>query len=289
MNSNDYLRQTERELAIRNYSSRTIKSYLFYLKSYFEFAKNDVYSLNTDLIKEFLYQKKINHKYAPETLNLCLNAIKFFYRNVMKCSDRIDIKFARRNLRLPVVLSRDQILGMLSEIHNFKHRLMISLAYGAGLRVSEIINLRIYDVDFDRGLINIRSAKGGKDRVTVLPEKLVEDIRIWIENRKREDKGGCGELGHGFAATNVYLFVGYSGKKLTTRTLQKIFQDAKTKARINNLSTFHSLRHSFATHLVENGTDIRYVQELLGHSSIKTTQKYTHVASHRISGIASPL
>jgi site-specific recombinase XerD len=298
-----YLRQTERELAIRNYSPRTVKSYIFYLKNYFEFAMGDVYAPNIELIKEFLYQKKLNKNYAPETLNLCLNAIKFFYKNVRKCSDRIDIKFARRNLRLPVVLSREQILSMISELRNFKHRLIISLAYGAGLRVSEVCSLRIGDLNFEDKLINIRYAKGGKDRITILPEKLMEDIRIWVENRKKEicmpalcrghngfyfDESDIDEKESKIIA-NSYVFSGHREKKLTTRTLQKIFQNAKIRAHINNLSTFHSLRHSFATHLIESGTSIRILQELLGHHDIKTTQRYTHVSSSALGRIQSPL
>lgn len=321
MNFDNYLRQMERELAIRNYSTRTTRAYIPYLKTYFEFAGDDAYFPNVELIKEFLYQKKLNNKYAPETLNLCLNAIKFFYKNVRKCSDKIDIKFARRNLRLPVVLSREQILSMISATRNFKYRLIISLAYGAGLRVGEVCNLRICDLDFERMLINIRCAKGGKDRITVLPEKLAEDMRTLVENRKREicAPAWCREQGKNKTPGNYYLspseydeigscdvdfdidekeakvvanshfFVGPAGQKLTTRTFQKIFQDAKIRAHVNNAATFHSLRHSFATHLIESGTSIRLVQELLGHQNIRTTQRYTHISCGALARIQSPL
>ena len=279
MDFDNYLRQTERELTIRNYSPRTVKSYMFYLKNYFEFAVNDAYFPNVELIKEFLYQKKLNNKYAPETLNLCLNAIKFFYKNVRKCSDRIDIKFARRNLRLPVVLSKEQILSMISVLHNLKHRLIISLAYGAGLRVSEVANLRICDLDFESMLINIRCSKGGKDRITIFPQKLIDDMRTWTKNRQSKD----------YVFPSAILSKNRESKKVTTRTLQKIFQKAKESANIANDSSFHSLRHSFATHLIENGTNLRYIQELLGHHSIKTTQRYTHVTKCGIMNILSPL
>lgn len=272
MDFDNYLRQTEREMTIRNYSLCTQRAYIPYLKAYFEFVGNDAYFPNVELIKEFLYQRKIKNNYAPETLNLCLNAIKFFYKTVRKCSDIIDIKFARRNLRLPVVLSHEQILGMISALRNLKHRLIISLAYGAGLRVGEVCNLRIGDLDFDEMLINIRCAKGGKDRVTVLPERLAEDIRIWTKDRRESDP----------------VFEGRRGKKLTTRTLQKIFESAKIEAKIGGTSTFHSLRHSFATHLIESGTSIRLVQELLGHQNIRTTQRYTHISRGALGTIKSP-
>lgn len=277
-----YLSQMERELVIRNYSPRTRKSYLRCIKEYFAFAQNDAYSSNIDacspnidLIKEFLQQKHLKN-YAPETVNLYLNAIKFFYKNIMNCSYRIDIKFARRNFRLPVVLSREQILSTISALENFKHRLIVSLAYGAGLRVSEVVNIRICDLDFQNMLINIRGGKGGRDRVTILPEKLADDIRTFVKNREKMN----------------YVFPGRSAagaKKLTTRTLQKIFNTALQKAGLNSGATFHSLRHSFATHLIENGVNLRYVQELLGHQNIRTTQIYTKVTNSDIKRIASPL
>lgn len=280
------LSRMERELVIRNYSPRTRNSYLRCIKEYFAFAQNDAYSSNIaacspniDLIKEFLRQKHLKN-YAPETVNLYLNAIKFFYKNITNYSYRIDIKFARRNFRLPVVLSREQILSTISALENFKHRLIVSLAYGAGLRVSEVVNIRICDLDFQNMLINIRGAKGGRDRVTILPEKLADDIRTFIKNREKMD--------YVFPGRSSAVFAGRSIKKLTTRTLQKIFAAALRKAGLDSGATFHSLRHSFATHLIENGVNLRYVQELLGHQNIRTTQKYTKVTSSDIKRIASP-
>lgn len=269
--ANSYLDQTERELIIRNYSRRTIKAYLPYLQLYFSFVGPEIHFPNINLIKDYI-RLKHSQNYAPETVNLHLNAIKFFYRHVRKCSDKIDIKFARRNFRLPVVLSRDEVLRMISVTDNFKHRLILSLAYGAGLRVSEVSNLRIGDLIFEDGLIAIRSGKGGRDRISLLPEKLSEDMRIFVKNRK----------------TDGPVFSGWAGRKLSTRTLQKIFHKSLKKARITAPATFHSLRHSFATHLLENGTGIRFIQELLGHKNIRTTQKYTHVSRSSLANIQSP-
>lgn len=268
----EYLYRTKRELTIRNYSRRTIEIYLRYLEKYLIFAGPRMHFPDVGLIKDFLFMRNKN-QYAPETINLHLNAIKFFYKSVRGYSYKIKIKFARRNLRLPVVLSRDEVARIISAPENLKHRLILSLAYGSGLRVSEVTNLRIEDIDYEREVIRIMAAKGGKDRLTLLPYKLVEDIRNFSKNRSKRD----------------YLFPGSKGQKLTTRTLQKVFQKAAESAQITKPASFHSLRHSFATHLLENGTNLRTIQVLLGHENIKTTQKYTQISLDTIIAAHSPL
>ena len=150
---------------------------------------------------------------------------------------------------------------------------MISLAYGAGLRVSEVVKIRVKDLNFLEKIIYVRQAKGNKDRITVLPEKLLPDLKDFAFKKNKDD----------------FLFESERGGLLTTRTAQKIFSSALLKAGISADATFHSLRHSFATHLLENGTDIRYIQALLGHRSIRTTQRYTQVSASGIRNIKSPL
>ncbi|MFA5821081.1 MAG: tyrosine-type recombinase/integrase [Candidatus Gracilibacteria bacterium] len=287
MDINTYLYQTERELVIRNYSPRTRVAYSRCLREYLEFAGSEMHFPNEEMIKDFLFLKK-NRNYAPETINLYLNAVKFFYKHVRRCSDKIEVRFARRNRRLPVVLSHDEIMRMIGVLGNLKHRLIISLAYGAGLRVSEVANLRISDLDFENGLIRIVAGKGGKDRVTVLPEKLVGSMRSFV--KKREWRGylffGRSDFGRGRDGGGDGG--GSGNKKLTTRTLQKVFKMALDKAGIEKAATFHSLRHSFATHLLENGTNLRFIQELLGHQNIRTTQRYTQVAIGSLRLVESP-
>jgi site-specific recombinase XerD len=267
-----HLNQTEREIIIRNYSPKTKKAYLACLREFFNFIGGDVSSLDAEIVKDFLEQKHLKN-YAPETVNLYLNAIKFFYRDVMKCFCKIDIKFARRPLKLPVVLAKNDILKVIDSITNLKHRLMISLAYGAGLRVSEVVKIKVKDLNFTEKILYVRQAKGNKDRITILPEKLIFDLSNFVI---RKDK-------------NDFLFESERGGRLTTRTAQKIFSNALSKAGIFCDATFHSLRHSFATHLLENGTDIRYIQTLLGHQNIRTTQRYTQVSVSSIQNIKSPL
>lgn len=265
------LGRTRNELRLKGRSPKTIKAYLGYLREYLSEVKN-WRNLDMDLIKNFLLKRQ-DKDYSSSTINLYLSAIKFFYRSVLGLNDSINLRFIRRRKRLPVVLSREEVGRIIEILKNKKHRLMIALAYGAGLRVSEVTNLKVADLDFDRGVIYVRRAKGDKDRVTLLPEKLVPELREFVAGKEIKN----------------LVFVSQRGGRLASRTLQKVFGQALKRASINKNASFHSLRHSFATHLLENGTDIRYVQAFLGHQSIKTTQLYTSVTSLGISKIKSPL
>ena len=264
--------ETERELKLRNYSQKTIKSYLLYLKDYLFFIKNNNKRPDIEAIKDFLIMKH-DLKYAPQTVNLALNSIKFFYKNIAGNPFPVHIKCSKRSIKLPVVISKNNILKLIESIQNKKHRLLISLSYGAGFRVSEAVKLKIKDLNFEENIIYVRESKGGKSRITILPEKLKTDLSGFVLWRDFND----------------YVFPSNVGGRLTTRTAQKIFSNALLKAGIFCDATFHSLRHSFATHLLENGTDIRYIQTLLGHQNIRTTQRYTQVSVSSIQNIKSPL
>ncbi|MFA5075988.1 MAG: tyrosine-type recombinase/integrase [Patescibacteria group bacterium] len=270
--SQDYLEKTQIELKIRNYSPRTRLAYVAYLKVYFGFVDTDLASPDVELIKRFLVSQQEAGKSA-QTVNLYLNAIKFFYSQIINSPVSLDLRFAKRPKRLPVVLSLAEIKEIINSVINPKHRLLLSLAYGAGLRVSEVVDLKVGDLDFSRMVVYVRQGKGRKDRLTLLPESLVLDLQNFISGRSSEE----------------FLFISERGGRLSSRAAQLIFSQALARANINKRAGFHSLRHSFATHLLENGTDIRYVQELLGHNSIKTTQIYTHVATSQIRIIKSPL
>lgn len=267
-----YLEKAEEEMRLRNYSQKTVRSYLGCLADYFTSSGNNPEKIDLNLIKNFLLQKQ-ERGYAPQTTNLYLNAIKFFYRDVLKNFQKIDLKFAKRGDRLPVILSREEINRIVGAIKNPKHNLMLALAYGAGLRVSEIINLRVRDIDLNELTIHLKQAKGKKDRLTIFPEKLKADIAVLTALRDPSD----------------FVFISERGGRLTERAAQAVFLRAVKTAEIKKQATFHSLRHSFATHLLENGVDVRYVQELLGHQNIRTTQIYTHVTNPAIKNIKSPL
>ncbi len=268
----ELLQKTKTELELRNYSKKTIKSYLLCLSDYFRFIEKIEENPSTDAIKKYLLEKK-NKGQSSQTINLYLNAIKYFYRDIMKSLTAIDLKFAKTSKKLPVVLSRAEIGSIINSALNQKHKLIISLSYGAGLRVSEAVNLKIKDIDLNELTIHLKDAKGGKDRLTIFPEKLKNDIAGLIGDKNPDD----------------FLFTSERGGRLTERTAQKVFENALEKAGIKKDATFHSLRHSFATHLLENGVDVRYVQELLGHANIRTTQLYTKVTNPMIRNIKSPL
>lgn len=268
----EFLKQTKNLLKLRNYSSKTIKSYLLYIKQYLIFSKNNKIKNRKEAIEKFLLQK-VDSKQSPQTINLALNSIKFFYKEILKDSEKIDLKFAKRNKKLPVVLNRNEINRILENIANKKHRLSLALAYSGGLRISEIQNLKVKDIDLKENIIHIKNAKGKKDRITIFSKKLKNDIKNIITEKSAED----------------IVFDSNRGGKLTTRSFQEIFKKSLKKSKIKKEATFHSLRHSFATHLLENGTDVRYVQELLGHANIRTTQIYTKVTNPKLKNIKSPL
>lgn len=267
----EYLNKTIRELKLRNYSPKTIKTYLMCIQFYFKYKKINLEKLNKENIKDFLLLLKESEK-SPQTINLYLNSIKFFYNQVLKIYKKIDLKFAKRNKSLPIVLSKEEIKKIIKNTRNNKHRLMITLAYSSGLRVSEVVNLKVEDLNLDDFSVHLKEAKGMKDRITIFSEKTLNDIKNLIVGKEK----------------NNYVFESERGGKLTTATAQKVFIKSLQKSEINKPATFHSLRHSFATHLLENGTDVRYVQELLGHSNIRTTQIYTHVMNPAIKKIKSP-
>lgn len=267
-----YLEQTRQELRLRNYSFKTIKAYLGCLREYFDFKKFNLEKLDEEKIKRFLLNKQ-DKNYSSQTVNLYLNAIKFFYREVLKIPQKVNLKFAKRSKKLPIILSREEIKNIIDVIRNPKHKLIISLAYGAGLRISEVVNLKTKDVNLEELTIHLKNAKGKKDRITIFPEKTKTDLQNFIAGKNPND----------------YLFESERGGKLTERTAQKIFENALQRAGIKKDATFHSLRHSFATHLLENGVDVRYVQELLGHQNIRTTQRYTQVTNPKLKNIKSPL
>ncbi len=264
--------KTDRVLKLKNYSPKTCKAYLLYITDYIKFSKKTGIKNKQKAIEEFLLDKHKRDQ-SPQTINLALNAVKFLYTEVLKDSQKIDLKFTKRTKKLPIVLSHREIEKIIEATDNPKYKLMISLGYACGMRVSEVISLKMADLDIDELVVHIKSAKGKKDRISVLSKKLQNDLRNIIASKNTGD----------------YLFGSNRGGKLTTTSLQKMFRKSLAKTNINKPATFHSLRHSFATHLLENGTDVHYVQELLGHSNIRTTQIYTQVTNPKLKNIRSPL
>jgi site-specific recombinase XerD len=184
-----------------------------------------------------------------------------------------DLPRPRKPLRLPTILAEEEIRDLLQRTSNLKHKTILMTAYSAGLRVSELVKLKIIDIDSKRMLIHIREAKGGKDRMVPLSWVLLQKLREYFTFYKPKE----------------YLFEGDEGGIYGTRTAQKVLHQAKKRAGIRKKGSVHSLRHSYATHLLEGGTDIRFIQELLGHNNIKTTLRYTQVSKRSLAAIQSPL
>lgn len=260
------------EMRARFYSPRTIQAYSSALREVYAFFKKPLQSLSPLDYKQF-FNYKIQKGASGSTISVYANAINFVMVHIYKKAAYTKLTHPRKSRKLPVVLSRLEIQKLLAATQNKKHHALLSLAYGAGLRVSEVVALRVCDMDFESHVVMVRQGKGRKDRMTVLPEKIIPILKTFV----------FGKLGES------YLFESERGGKLTSRTAQAVFYHALQKAHIQKHASFHSLRHSFATHLLENGTDIRYIQELLGHANIRTTERYTHVSHMNLRSIKSPL
>ena len=264
----------QKELSIRKYSRRTIKSYMKYNRDFLLFLGKEPKNVDDEDIKKYLYYVVEGKKVSTSTLNIIINALKFYYGEILKKNFIYEVKRPKKDKKLPVVLSREEIAKILSSVDNIKHRALLMLAYSAGLRVGEVVKLKPEDIDANRKLICVKGSKGRKDRYTLLSNTVMDVLRKYWK-RYRPHK---------------WLFEGAKeGMHLSTRTADKIFRNACKKAGINKEVSFHSLRHSFATHLLESGTDLRYIQELLGHAHSKTTEIYTHVSRKNLGKIVSPI
>jgi len=271
--SKDPMAKLSQEMRIRNFSQKTIKVYLYYNRELLRFASyKSPKEISKRDIKDYL-DFLVSQGRSASTINLAINALKFYYEGVLGrkfFSFNLGIKRPKKGKKLPVVLSKQEILSMIETMDNSKHKLAIELLYGSGLRVSELVNLRISDIDFNRKVINIRAGKGNKDRITIIPVKVLKKLSLYLSEFKPLE----------------FIFESYEpGKKLSSRSVQKIVSEAGQKAGIRKKISAHCLRHSFATHLLEQGTNLRYIQELLGHARLETTQVYTKVAVNKFNEI----
>lgn len=268
----DSLQVMERILKLRNYSHATIRSYIGCIRRFITQHPALLNSPN-QLVTETFLVALFDHGSSAQTVQSYSQAIQFYYREALKSPLTINLKTPKRPARLPVTLTHKEITHLLDQISNEKHRTMIALAYGAGLRVSEVTNMRVGNIDFEQDVIYVYQGKGKKDRITLLPSPLIPSLTNRVAGKIPQD----------------YLFESERGGPLSTRSIQNVFDRALKSAHITKPATFHSLRHSFATHILEQGTDLRFIQKLLGHTNIRTTQRYTHVSTTSIRAIQSPL
>jgi site-specific recombinase XerD len=268
------LENLRRELLSRKYSYKTVKGYLYYNRNFLNFTGKNTSDISDNDIKDYLVYLAEEKQSATATLNQAINALKFYYGIILRKKFVYEIVRPRKDKKLPVVLSKEEIAKILSSVDNIKHRAILMLVYSAGLRVGEVVRLKPEDIDSKRMLIHIKGAKGRKDRYTLLSETALDVLRQYWKKYKPGN----------------WLFGGAKdGRYLSIRSVQKIFEQACERAGIRKEITIHGLRHSFATHLLEGGTDLRYIQELLGHKDSKTTEIYTHVSTKSLGKIRSPL
>ena len=263
------------ELQLRAYSTNTIKTYRNEFAQLLSLLKdNPVNNLDTEKLRSYFLYCLQTLKMTEAQVSSRFNAIKFYFEKVLK-HERIFIEIPRpkKPSQLPKVINALDIKKMFIVTENLKHNIILKLCYGMGLRVSEIINLKITDIDSKNMQVHIQRAKGKKDRYVNLPESVLEQLRQYYKEYKPKE----------------YLFEGQHGGQYSIRSAQLVFKDALHKARINKNVGIHSLRHSFATHLLEAGTDISAIQKLLGHNDIKTTLTYAQVSKKDLKKIKSPL
>jgi integrase/recombinase XerD len=263
------------QLVVMRYTQNTIRTYTecfiefinyYHDKKLEEITQSEITAYLLYLIEE----RNISTSYQ----NQVINAIKFYYEKVLKGKrETYYIERPRREKFLPTVLSEEEVRKIIISIDNLKHKCLIMTAYSAGLRVGELLGLKTVDIDSKRMLITIKQGKGKKDRVTLLSKKLLDLLREYYKEYRPIE----------------YLFVGVAGGQYSERSVQNILKEACRKAGIKKHVTMHTLRHSFATHLLEHNTDLRYIQELLGHTNPKTTQIYTHITTKGLDQLKSPL
>jgi len=273
-----YLPQFEKKLKLKGYSPNSIKAYLNHNKNFIKYLQKDLFEIEmadvNDYVLYLLEDLNNTHSYA----NQFISAFKTFNKLILEL-DGINNKLLRpkKKKKLPKVLNKREVKEIIASVDNLKHQLILILTYSAGLRVSEVVKLKISDIDSDRMLIYVRSAKGYKDRYTLLSETVLNKLRLYLKAFQV----------HKYDAQ--WLFPGQNkDKHLSKRSAQKVFKRACRKAGINKEVGIHSLRHSFATHLLEQGVDLRYIQNLLGHKSSTTTEIYTHVSNKNLIEITNP-
>ena len=270
------LKRMHEMLLLKGYSPNTIRTYCVEFSQLLYLLKDiPVDSLTQERLRSYFLYCTAKLKLSESIIHSRMNAIKFYFEQVLH-HEKIffeEIPRPKKRSSLPKVMSKSDISKLFSKVENTKHLLMLKLCYGMGLRVSEIVNLKITNIDSHRMLVHIESAKGKKDRYVPCPSSIIDDLRNYYKTYRPK----------------IYLFEGQYGGQYAIRSIQAIFKNAMRKAKINKTVGIHGLRHSYATHLLEYGTDMVFIQKLLGHKDIKTTEIYAKVSNRQLGNIKSPL
>ncbi len=271
----NYLKEFEKSLIRCRYSKRTQQTYIHQINNFLNFLKQvNPQKIGIKEIDDYLYICTKDKDYSLSTIKQIVGSINLFYREVLKKDLNY---FYGKNIRqthyLPTVLSVAEVQRLLSVCKNLKHKTILTVIYALGLRLGEVLNLKVSDIDSDRMEVNIRQAKGNRDRIVFLPKNSLDLLRSYFLEYK----------------PNKFLFEGQGRDKYSSTSVQKLLKKYLKLAKITKKASVHTLRHSFATHLLEQGTDIRFIQELLGHKNIATTQLYTKISKSSLKNIKSPI
>ena len=270
------LKRMNETLLLKAYSSNTIRTYCIEFSQLLYLLKEiSVDTLTAAHLRSYFLHCVTKLHLSENIIHSRMNAIKFYFEQVLHREKTFfkEIPRPQKKSSLPKVISKNDIVKIFAQVENTKHLLILKLCYGMGLRVSEIVNLKITNIDSKRMLVHIESAKGKKDRYVTLPSSILDDLRDYYRTYKPK----------------VYLFEGQYGGQYSIRSVQAVFKNAMQKAKINKSVGVHGLRHSYATHLLESGTDMVFIQKLLGHKDIKTTEIYAKVSNRQLSNVKSPL
>ena len=265
--------EIKQKLRYKRYSPNTIRTYISCLEQFNRFIKSEKLQINEPVIYQYL-MGLVAKGYSRSSQNQHINAIKFYLEKVLKQKQKsYYIERPLKKRMLPTVLSEQEIQLIFSNIKNLKHKAILSLIYSSGIRIGEALNLTINDLDSDRMLISIRRGKGEKDRMVPMASNVLKLLRVYYKEYKPVN----------------YLFNGNENGPYSATSVRIVLKRAVYKSYIKKNVTPHTLRHSYATHLLEKGTDLRYIQVILGHSSVKTTEIYTHVSTKNLQAIKSPI
>lgn len=264
------LQNLENELKLRGFSDRTLQMYTFYNQKFLDFVKKEPEQVTEDDIKTYI-ASKLNEGVSAKSVVLIKAALRFFYDEVLK-KNIVTFKSPKVSKKLPTVLTKEEVKKMIDLMDNKKHRLILMMLYSSGMRLSELLNLKVADLELSEKIGWVRSGKGEKDRLFILSDRVIQEMENMLAEKQGVD----------------YVFSGKKGR-LSGRLIQKIVAGAAKRAGIEKRVSPHTLRHSFATHLLESGENIRKIQELLGHASLSTTQLYTHISAEELKKVRNPL
>ncbi len=272
MEEKEVIFKIETELKIQGKSIKTIKMYNFFNLDFLHFIKKTPDLIQEEDIKRYLAYLLSDKKYDPASVALARSALKFFYDTILKKKITLDIKTPKKQRKIPDVLTKEEIKQLLDNSLSLRNKLLIEFMYSSGLRVSECASLKVSDLNLEEKTGLLKLGKGGKDRFFILSQKLIDDLKVYLKNH-----------------TSEYIFIGENNKPLGIRSIQRVIERTAKRAKITKRVYCHLFRHAFATHLLEDGTDIRLIQELLAHSNLQTTQFYTKVSKKQLQKVKSPL